>query len=186
MHVDRKKIRKETIKSTVLRMGRIPHFTRLEREKMEFHFFTENVRQAAYVISRYEYCEIYRSKIITVQDLINETNLSTCDDVEPCHILIAFNMLLPYLYRMLSINLDDSKYTKLPLYLVKKELPPKHIKPPTTRYYCELDDLNKNKNGFFLDINEPIIQVKKNIRTILSNHPKHIFDFIGGKKWVNY
>ncbi|MBX9838757.1 MAG: hypothetical protein K2X69_10660 [Silvanigrellaceae bacterium] len=182
MHVDRKKIRTETIKSAVLRMGRIPQFTRLQREKMEFPYFTENVRQAAYILCRYQYCEIYRNKIITVQDLIDETNMTTRDDVEPYHILIAFNMLLPYLYRMLSLNLDDPELTKLPLELVKNELPPKHKKLPITRYYCELDDANKNKNGFFLDINEPMVQIKKKIRTKLSNHPLTIFDFNGGLK----
>jgi hypothetical protein len=83
---------------------------------------------------------------------------------------------------MLSLNLDDPELTKLPLELVKNELPPKHKKLPITRYYCELDDANKNENGFFLDINEPMVQIKKKIRTKLSNHPLTIFDFNGGFK----
>jgi hypothetical protein len=31
-----------------------------------------------------------------------------------------------------------------------------------------------------------MVQIKKKIRTKLSNHPLTIFDFNGGFKWVNY
>ena len=178
MQSERKRIRKETIKNAVARMGRIAGFTKLQREKMYHEFFTECVRQAAYTLSRYSFCEIYSSnKVVIIQDIIDETNFTTRDDVEPFHVLIAINMIAPIIYQNLIMDYQDPEMIKLPLKLEKKELPPKHFCRPRNRYFCELDDLKKKEMGFYLEMQIPDYHIKENVKTYLKNHPTTIFDF---------
>ncbi len=179
MQSERKRIRAETITNAVARMGRIPGFTKLEREKLKYSHssFTEVVRQAAFNLSRYSYAEIYSSRVVTVQKIIDETNLTSAYDVEAFHILIAINMITPRIYENLVIDFQEPELTKLPLILVKKELPPKHLFSPQNRYFCELDDLRKNESGYYLEMQIPVFHIKKKLKKRMLQHPRTIFDF---------
>ncbi len=179
MQSERKRIRAETIANAAARMGRIPGFTKLERERLKYSHasFTEIVRQSAYTLARYSYSELYKSKKISILNLIYETNLTSSYDVEAFHILIAINMIAPIIYENLVIDFQEPELTKLPLILIKKDLPPKHFFIPKNRYFCELDDLKKNQLGFTLEMQIPKFHIKKKIKKSMSLHPRTIFDF---------
>jgi hypothetical protein len=179
MQSERKRIRAETITNAVMRMGRIPGFTKLEREKLRYSHasFTENVRQSAFTLSRYAYAEVYTSNVVTVQKIIDETNLSSSYDVEGFHVLIAINMITPRIYENLIIDFREPETIKLPLILIKNELPPKHLISPQNRYFCELDDLRKNESGFYLEMQIPKYHIKKKLKKRMLQHPRTIFDF---------
>ncbi len=178
MQSERKRIRKETIKNAISRMGRIPGFTKIQRDKISYEYFTECVRQSAYTLCRYSFCEIYSdSKVVLIQDIINETNLTTRDDVGPWHILIALNMVVPIIYDNLVMDYREPERIKLPLKLDKEEIPPRHLFIPRNRYYCEVDDLKKNEKGFYLEMKIPKYHLKKKVKKYLILHPITLFDF---------
>lgn len=176
---ERFKIRAETIDSATKKMGRIPGFTKIQREKLRYFptEFTEVVRQSAYVLSRYCYESIYSSnKITRISDIIDEVTFVSFYDVEPYHILIALNMLSPPIYSILVFN-DEPERIKLPLKLVKKALPPAHKYRPNSRYFCAKDDKYKESLGFSCIIETPVLSFDDELMLILKQHSKTIFDY---------